>query len=407
MNKLKENKAITLIALVITIIVLLILTGVAINSIMGQDGSPEKAAQAKIENDKGAARDAATMLVAEKIQDYYEEKYVKSNPEDKYKGTKLAYLESKLSSSANVTRDGYTIVVSGGAITATKTGESTAFVEGKVSPEGVISWNDSNVGGGSGSGSGSGTELTAEQKAALAATINGKIGNEVSYRLASNYTGTWQVFYSDAEAGEVFIIPTMITETSTAINGHDSEYAGSASFVANPVADATQDLTYGVRYNGDWLAECTTANENPNAKTVAYLCDKKQWTRYASGTFGGTTAAPSGTYAVGGPTMELLVASIKAKIGTDYSSAVTVNSTGYGNGSITGLVQPYKAKYNSSSYGYWWLASPSGSGVKIMFNVNNSGKVKDASYSNSSFITGVRPLVSIPMSSFQTSWISE
>ena len=81
MNKLKENKAITLIALVITIIVLLILAGVAINSIMGQDSAPQKAADARMENDKGAARDAATIKAAEYVQKYYDEKNVQGNEE--------------------------------------------------------------------------------------------------------------------------------------------------------------------------------------------------------------------------------------------------------------------------------------------------------------------------------------
>ena len=43
---LKKNKGITLIALVITVIILLILAGVAINLIMGQDGLLNKAKQA-------------------------------------------------------------------------------------------------------------------------------------------------------------------------------------------------------------------------------------------------------------------------------------------------------------------------------------------------------------------------
>lgn len=58
--KIKETnqKGITLIALVITIIVLLILAGITIIQITGQDGAPEKAVEAKKANDKGAEYDS-------------------------------------------------------------------------------------------------------------------------------------------------------------------------------------------------------------------------------------------------------------------------------------------------------------------------------------------------------------
>ena len=47
-----NSKGITLIALVITIIVLLILAGVTINTLFGQNGIMQKANKAKIENEK-------------------------------------------------------------------------------------------------------------------------------------------------------------------------------------------------------------------------------------------------------------------------------------------------------------------------------------------------------------------
>ena len=46
-NKLKNNKGITLVALVVTIVVLLILAGVSINLVVGQNGVIKKAQDAK------------------------------------------------------------------------------------------------------------------------------------------------------------------------------------------------------------------------------------------------------------------------------------------------------------------------------------------------------------------------
>ena len=52
MNKIKQNSAITLIALVITIIVLLILAAVTLNIVLGENGIFTKAKNAKEETEK-------------------------------------------------------------------------------------------------------------------------------------------------------------------------------------------------------------------------------------------------------------------------------------------------------------------------------------------------------------------
>ena len=61
----KANNGITLIALVITIIVLLILVGVTIATLMGDNGLLEKAQQAKEENEEASDRELIAMAVLE------------------------------------------------------------------------------------------------------------------------------------------------------------------------------------------------------------------------------------------------------------------------------------------------------------------------------------------------------
>ena len=63
MIKLKGYKGITLIALVITIIVLLILAGITIAQITGQDSAPNKAAEARQKNEQGAEFDEIKVAV--------------------------------------------------------------------------------------------------------------------------------------------------------------------------------------------------------------------------------------------------------------------------------------------------------------------------------------------------------
>ncbi len=73
---LKKNGGITLIALVITIIVLLILAGVSIAMLSGDNGILNRAGTASAKNELGAANDAVSLFVSDKVAEYYEKSYV-------------------------------------------------------------------------------------------------------------------------------------------------------------------------------------------------------------------------------------------------------------------------------------------------------------------------------------------
>ena len=68
-NKLKANKGITLIALVITIIVLLILAAVSIATLTGENGILSKANTAKTETEKAGAKEKVQMAVMSSFDD--------------------------------------------------------------------------------------------------------------------------------------------------------------------------------------------------------------------------------------------------------------------------------------------------------------------------------------------------
>lgn len=72
----KENKGITLIALVITIIVLLILAGVAIAMLSGDNGILTQASKSADYNAIGTAKDEIALQVNEYVSSYYEYVYV-------------------------------------------------------------------------------------------------------------------------------------------------------------------------------------------------------------------------------------------------------------------------------------------------------------------------------------------
>lgn len=63
LNKVKEEKGITLVVLIITIIVLLCLAGVIVYLVFGQDGLKGKDNALEAERDKAYARDMVTMAL--------------------------------------------------------------------------------------------------------------------------------------------------------------------------------------------------------------------------------------------------------------------------------------------------------------------------------------------------------
>lgn len=73
---LKKNNGITLIALVITIIVLLILAGVSIAMLTGDNGVLTRASSAKVANKLGEVKDEISLLASETMSDYYAEVFV-------------------------------------------------------------------------------------------------------------------------------------------------------------------------------------------------------------------------------------------------------------------------------------------------------------------------------------------
>lgn len=75
----RKQEGITLIALVITIIVLLILAGVTIAMLTGENGLLNRAAGSVPANDVGAVKDEIGLAFNDAMSEYYEQVYVKTN----------------------------------------------------------------------------------------------------------------------------------------------------------------------------------------------------------------------------------------------------------------------------------------------------------------------------------------
>lgn len=134
----KEQKGITLIALVITIIVLLILAGVSIAMLTGENGILNQAVKAGDNTKVAEAKEVAGLDVNDKIASYYKSKYTSSTPTTEANAG--AYVKASLTTSTDSTK--YTISGEGETykITIVPKTNSGKTVTGTIGEDGKITW---------------------------------------------------------------------------------------------------------------------------------------------------------------------------------------------------------------------------------------------------------------------------
>ena len=134
-NVLKSTKAITLIALVITIIVLLILAGVSLALIVGENGITGRTVTAGKIYDIAGAKEQVELLVEGYIGDYYGKKYTSGEAVSQDIGT---YVATQLASDTTV--GDYTLETSEANVTLKKGEETVA--KGKINASGGLDWSN-------------------------------------------------------------------------------------------------------------------------------------------------------------------------------------------------------------------------------------------------------------------------
>lgn len=129
----KNNKGITLIALVVTIIVLLILAGVSIAMLTGQNGILNRASDAGESTAVANAKEKVTLAINEAITDYYKDTYTGSEAT-----TTTLYSASKAAlDKLNGKESGATIAVAESGDT-TKTTTVTISYKGATKATGTL-----------------------------------------------------------------------------------------------------------------------------------------------------------------------------------------------------------------------------------------------------------------------------
>ena len=111
-NKNRQEKGITLIALVVTIVVLLILAGVSISLVLGNNGLINKTKEAREETNKGSLKDTITTIMAEwQIEQYTTNADFATFLNSKVPDTIDAVTDNG-DGTFDIEKDGYTITVS-------------------------------------------------------------------------------------------------------------------------------------------------------------------------------------------------------------------------------------------------------------------------------------------------------
>ena len=142
----KNNKGITLIALVITIIVLLILAGITIAMLTGENGILNNATKSKAYDQLGAAKDKVALTVSEEITNYFNSVYVNSTTAQYNKATvksdvcdKVAAMRTGIELPTGVSFVGSPNVSTAGVFVL-RYGDYT--VQGTIGDSGSLTWGD-------------------------------------------------------------------------------------------------------------------------------------------------------------------------------------------------------------------------------------------------------------------------
>ena len=375
--KLKESeKGITLIALVITIIVLLILAAVSIAMLTGENGILKKASTAKEKTLEAENEEKVNLAVLA----------VKAQKNGGFDSTLLKEELKKYGLSGETDENGTT--------TVEKNGKTyTIDSEGNVTSK-TATGNDDNEGM---------NNITAQMVAEHPETYYGlKVTNYTS----TNGQNDWRIFYSDGE--HIFLITGDYVDLSVAnrLSSNTGMKKIGTKYGANwdsvPSSLQTVDNTIKTRF----MATGYTLNgSNANSKCVSTLLNASNWESYKDN---GNMAE----YAVGGSTIEMWMASWNELCDKKYNKPSdklhcnNPSSTGYYVGTSSSAISA-KDGYNNSLYyphhegvsdgdydchGYWF-ASPSAEGRASVLAEADNGLVGGAACTEIG--VSLRPVVSL------------
>ena len=370
-----QNRGITLIALIITIIILLILAGVAINIVLGQNGILNNSKEA-IQKYKESQENEELSLI---LTNYYMAKLEDDN-------TDLATYLNKNNATLKGEKDGsYIIEYNGNEYTIEKDNLDSKREEQKV----IVTENG-------------------EEKIITVADMAKEPKKYYGARV-TNYTkgGTYRIFYVDT-AGKygdgintVYLIADYDENRQTGLGTYiNSEYKA-YEYNSNKTKIRQMNPMWS-----NYIGNLEEISWEENAKSAAYLCDTSKWESYCDNT--------KANYAIGGPGLEMYVDSYNQTHGANslvYTCNTSTNgtySTNSGKGYFVGADGSYvnngwytnrntidsaQNEIYMKANTYTWLASPPARNTNYVSTVNGYYAVVD--YGRLYVACGVCPLVSL------------
>ena len=314
----RNTKGITLIALVITIIVLLILAGIAISMLTGDNGILTIAATSKEETEEAAVQEAIKLAYMNALAQYYEDgtsivETMQEELESQYGEGNVTITETD--GTYIVTIDGTEYTIEG--ISDGSTNDDTDTEENLISA----------------------ADVAEDPETYLGAETDYDTGTELETDI------TWLVFYADEEniylIADDYVLAEDAPETSSGYSPVYSSDYPYLLYLPNVYSDFTGSAYWDSKlsaWNATYLASYSTSTYI-NAKCVQYLLDTDLWSDFQNSTYA--------DYAIASPTLEMWVASWN-QYGYTTLYCDNVNSYGYYIG--TSSSPTTSSQYVTSSY---------------------------------------------------------
>ena len=408
-----RNEGITLVALVVTVIVLLILVGVSINLVAGSNGIMNRATKAVDVAEVARMKEDIELKIAEMQMDYYSDytnqngtvrEYVQSKLEEGVKSSTGATISCDENSKIKYNDKEVGILEEDGRVTMNgeQGGTSKPIVK-----EYTVSYNGN---GGNGVPTDTrkykegetvtvdfGTTPTRERYtfqgwARTQNAVTPEFTNSGSFTVSGNTT-LYAVWTGVTGKGTDIIEPAWygdkvnysangVDDWKVFLNNGSNIFIISSDYVPRSKMTMTSDVIAG---NGDYCVGGTIRDDFVN-----WLQTASNWINF------------KGTYAeivTGGPMREQFWKSYNTKYGTNYLDQFHDLSEEAGYNET--LYFPHKAVWNEC-YGYW-LASPNSDGSKFMSQVEFNGEVDLSGYNCKYPEFGIRPFVSL-LSDVKMTW---
>ena len=378
----KKQGGITLIGLVITIIVLVILVGVSISIVVGNNGVLTQATGAVIENKKTGAEEEIGLAWTSVYTEY-----MKASTKDTSK-TKGEYfteinLNQYLADAGTVSNLVYNANGTS-TLTYTTLDDNLAYKMEIDTLGNVRIVEENNVP----------VIPTPEVGLNVSGITKEYYGKTVDYTV-TGVNNSWEIFYADSE--NIYLIAR---NTVTSPNGNNNftsvisagTYSTGSSLLTG--GDTSANYPAAEKWLSGWLnsSYAATGSASNNMQATLYMLDSTVWN---------TTYKVDGVakYVIGGPTLEMLCASYNTYnelTGEAVLTAAPNSATGYpvpSNGSVnlgsSGMVAVGTIYNRESSY---WLACPSSSGSDSVRGVGAISECVNGNYTSNTNVK-FRPVV--------------